>query len=128
MSLAPIPSRMLHDSVEFYVPVSQDRWQDKTYQVHTVDHVHLQADHTVLKSTNNEEIQLRGVLFVDGRRSSPQLDMQALQDAALAVGDTMRAKVYDASGQLLGDFAVLTVDGLPDVPATRIHHWELGVV
>jgi len=128
VSRSPIPSRVLHDSVDFYVPVSQDRWQNKTYRVYHVDHVHLQADDTVLKSTNNEEIQLKGILFVDARRSTPQLNLQELQAAALAAGDTMRAKIYNVSEELLGDFAVLSVDGLPDVPATRIHHWELGVV
>jgi hypothetical protein len=28
----------------------------------------------------------------------------------------------------IGDYAVLIVDDLPDVPATRRHHWELGLV
>lgn len=128
MSLAPIPSSMLHDSVDFYVPTSEDRWQAKVYQVYHVDHVHLQADHSTLKSTDNEEVQLKGILWVDARRSTPVRDLYALQQAALAVGDTMRAKVYDASGVLQGDFAVLTLDGLPDVPATRLHHWELSLI
>jgi hypothetical protein len=40
----------------------------------------------------------------------------------------MRAEVYDASGKLQGNYAVLIVNGLPDVPATRVHHWELSLV
>ena len=71
---------------------------------------------------------LCGVLFVDGKRSTPVLDYTALQQASLAAGDTMRVEVTDASGKLQGDFAVLIVDGVPDVPATGVHHWELGLV
>ena len=128
MSLSPIPSRMLHDSAKFYVVKTMDRYQEKTYDTYEVSHVHLQNDTDVIKGADNEEVQLKGVLFVDGRRSTPVLDYTALQQASLAAGDTMRVEVTDASGKLQGDFAVLIVDGVPDVPATSVHHWELGLV
>lgn len=128
MSLSPIPSRMLHDSAKFYVVKGIDRYQEKTYNMYEVTHVHLQNATDTIKSTDNEEVQLKGILFVDCRRSTPQLDLYALQQASLAAGDTMRVDVFDASGTLVGNFAVMTVDGAPDVPATRVHHWELSLV
>jgi len=128
MALRHIPERMLHDTATFYVVSGMDRYQEKTYDTYDVTHVHLQNDTSVIKSTDNEEVQLKGILFVDGRRSTPQLDYTTLQASSLAEGDTMRVVVTDASGRVAGDFAVMTVDGVPDVPATSVHHWELGLV
>jgi phage protein U len=128
VSLAPIPARMLHDTVVFSVPTGMDRYQNKTYDTYTVNHVHLQSESAISKGPDNTEVLLRGILFVDARRSTPVLDLYALQKQALEAGDTMRAVVTDASGAEIGDYAVLVVDDLPDVPATRRHHWELGLV
>lgn len=128
MSLAPIPARMLHDTVTFRVVTGMDRYQNKTYEEHTVRHVHFQGSNDTIKGASNTEVQLRGLLWVDERRSFPSLDLYALQEQSLLHGDTMRAVITDASGARLGDFAVLIVDDLPDVPATRRHHWELGLV
>ena len=128
MSLAPIPGRMLHDSVTLRVVTGMDRYQAKTYSEYTVGNVHLQASNEVRKSADNTEVQLRGILFVDARRSLPVLDLYALQQQSLAAGDTMRAVVHDAAGNEVGDYAVLIVNDLPDVPATQRHHWELELV
>lgn len=128
MSLSPIPSRMLHDSATFYVVKTIDRYQEKTYDEYEVSHVHLQNASDTIKGPNDTEVQLKGILFVDCRRSTPALDLYALQQTSLANGDTMRVEVKDASGTLVGNFAVMIVDGAPDVPATRTHHWELSLV
>lgn len=118
---------MLHDSAVFRVVTGMDRYQEKTYEEYTVQHVHLQSDTDVLKGPQDTEVQLRGWLFVDSRKSTPALDYTALQAQSLEAGAEMRVTVFDASGAEMGDFAVLIVDGLPDVPATRVHHWELGL-
>lgn len=128
MSLAPIPSRMLHDTAIFKVVTGMDRYQEKTYEEYTVSHVHLQSNSDTIKKANDTEVQLKGILFVDARRSMPVYDLNALQDESLKNGDTMRVTVLDASGNNAGDYAVLVVDSLPDVPATRVHHWELGLI
>lgn len=128
MGLAPIPSRMLHDKVTFYVVQYMDRYQNKVYADYTVEHVHLQSSNLVQKRANDTEVQLRGILFVDERRSTPKLDLYALQQQSLENGDTMRAVVFDASGEQVGDYTVLEVNDLPDVPATRRHHWELSLI
>lgn len=123
MSLAPIPSRMLHDTAKIHVVKSIDRWQVKQYDDYTVKNVHLQNDIDTIKGPDNTEVQIKGILFVDCRRSTPCLDLYALQQTSLKNGDTMRVEVEGA-----GDFAVLNVDGVPDVPATRVHHYELTLV
>lgn len=128
MGLAPIPSRMLHDTVIFYVVQYMDRYQNKVYADYTVNNVHLQSSNLTLKRANDTEVQLRGILFVDERRSTPKLDLYALQQQSLENGDTMRAVVFDASGEQVGDYTVIEVNDLPDVPATRRHHWELSLV
>ena len=126
--LAPIPARMLHDTVTFKVVKGMDRYQNKEYDEYTVNNVHLQSSNDVYKRANDTEVQLKGILFVDARRSTPALDLYALQQASLSNGDTMRAIVKDASGVEVGDYAVLVVDDLPNVPATTRHHWELGLI
>ena len=128
MSLAPIPARMLHDTVTFFVVKGMDRYQNKEYDEYTINNVHLQSDNLTIKKADDSEVQLKGILFVDGRRSLPEYDLNALQNQSLANGDTMRAKVYDANGTETGDFAVLDVNSLPDVPATRLHHYEITLI
>lgn len=128
MALSPIPSRMLHDTATFKVVNGMDRYQNKTYDEYTVNNVHLQSSNDVVKRANDTEVQLKGTLFVDARRSTPILDLYALQTESLLNGDTMRCIVNDASGNEVGDYAVLLVDDIPDVPATRRHHWELGLI
>ena len=126
--LAPIPSRMLHDTAIFKVCTGMDRYQNKTYEEYTVNNVHLQSSNDVKKGPNDTEVQLKGLLFVDARKSTPILDLYDLQKQSLKNGDTMRCIVKDASGNETGDYAVLIVDDLPDVPADRRHHWELSLI
>lgn len=128
MGLAPIPGSMLHDTAIFYVVDYMDRYQKKVYREITVKNVHLQSSNNVLKRANDTEVQLRGILFVDDRRSTPRIDLYALQKESLEKGDTMRVMVKDASGNEVGEYAVIEVDDLPDVPATRRHHWELSLI
>lgn len=128
MALAPIPARMLHDTAVFHVVTGMDRYQKKTYEDYTVSHVHLQSSNETRKTGTDEEVLLRGILFVDARKSTPVLDLYSLQNSSLSAGDTMRVTVYDASGTETGEYAVLAVEDLPDVPAIRRHHWELGLV
>lgn len=126
--LSPIPSSMLHDKAVFKVVTGMDRYQNKTYDEYTVNNVHIQSSNDVYKRANDTEVQLKGILFVDAKRSTPVLDLYALQKASLESGDTMRAVVYDSTGAEVGDYAVIVVDDLPNVPATGRHHWELGLI
>lgn len=126
--LRPIPERLLRDLVIIKVCTGVDAWQKPTWEPTTVNRVHIQNTSEVRKTTSNTEVVLRSILFIDGRRSTPALDYDALAAQSLASGRPMRAEVYNASGQKLGDYEVLTVDPVPDIPADRIHHIELGLV
>ena len=125
--LGRIPRRILSDTLTLCVPTGFDRYQKPTETTYTVTNVHLQASNDTRKTADNTEVVLRGVLFVDRYYSQPQLDYEALQEAAQQAGGVMRATVAGRRGASMGPFTVLTVDGLPDDEG-NLHHWELGLV
>ena len=105
-----------------------DSWQNPVWQEYSVKNVHLQNTNEVKKTKENTEVVLRSVLFIDGRLSQPVLDYDTLAEKSQKAGKPLRCEVYNAQGQKYGEYEVLTVDPCPDVPATRIHHIELGLV
>lgn len=125
--LSPIPSVMLKDSAVFHVPVSLDDYQKPIYEDYEVHHVHIQNSNEVRQSAQNEQVVLRAILFVDGRKSTPVYDYMALAEAAEAVGSPITVTVTEASGNH-AEYTVTVVDAVPDVPANRTHHTELGLV
>lgn len=126
--LRPIPSRLLRDLVTIKVCTGMDAWQNPDWDDYIVSNVHLQNSNEVRKSKDNTEVVLRAILFIDSVRSVPALDYGSLMDQSEAAGKPMRCIVQDASGNISGDFEVILVDLVPDVPANRIHHVELGLV
>lgn len=126
--LRPIPKWLLRDLVTIKVCTGIDAWQKPTWQEYTVSNVHLQNTNEVKKTRDNTEVVLRSILFIDSTRSTPQLDYAALVEQSEAAGKPMRAIVTNAAGVVAGDFEVLTVDLVPDVPSDRVHHIELGMV
>lgn len=126
--LRPIPSQLLRDSMTLNVCTGVDAWQKPTWQPYEVQNVHIQKTNETKKTADNTEVVLRAVIFVDTVRSTPALNYEALCRQSQAAGKPMRATVQDANGNDLGDFEILTVDPVPDVPDTRVHHIELGCV
>lgn len=126
--LRPIPKWLLRDLVTIKVCTGMDAWQKPTWQEYTVSNVHLQNTNEVKKTRDNTEVVLRSILFIDSTRSTPQLDYAALVEQSESAGKPMRAIVTNAAGVAAGDFEVLTVDLVPDVPSDRVHHIELGMV
>ena len=105
-----------------------DAWQSPTWQAYPVQNVHIQNTNETKKTADNTEVVLRAVIFVDTVRSTPALNYEALCRQSQAAGKPMRATVQDANGNSLGGYQILTVDPVPDVPDTRVHHIELGCV
>ena len=64
---------------------------------------------------------------MDGRKSTPVKDYLALQAQAQEVGASITVDITDSQGNTI-HYTVETVDALPDVPATRVHHTEIGLV
>lgn len=126
--LGPIPQSLLVDSVTIKVCNSVDVWQNPTWNEYQVSNVHLQDTNEVRKTKENTEVLLRSILFIDAQNSTPKLDYRALASQSEASGKPMRAIVSSANGTVTGDFEVLVVDVIPNVPATGVHHVELGMV
>ena len=126
--LRPIPQQLLRDMVTIKVCTGVDDWQKPTWQEYSVSNVHLQNTNEVKKTKDNTEVVLRSVLFIDTNRSTPRIDYDSLVKQSESAGKPMRAIVFSASGTEYGDFEVLTVDPVPDVPSNKIHHIELGLV
>ncbi|MBQ1571747.1 MAG: hypothetical protein IIZ78_11520 [Clostridiales bacterium] len=124
--LAPIPSVMLKDKAILHVPVSMDEYQKPVCQDFEINHVHIQNSNQIKQTSQNEQVVLRAILFVDGRKSTPHYDYMSLMAAAEAVGTPMTATVIEASGNR-AEYTVDYVDAVPDVPANRTHHIEIGL-
>ena len=105
-----------------------NEWQKPIWQTYSVQNVHIQNTNETKKTADNTEVVLRAVIFVDTVRSIPALDYEALCQQSQTAGKPMRAIVQSFQGQTLGNFEILTIDPVPDVPDTRIHHIELGCV
>lgn len=125
--LAPIPSVLLTSKAVFHLPVSMDDYQKPVYEDIEVSHVHIQNGNQLKPSAQNEQYTLKAILFVDGRRSTPNLDYMSLMAASEAVGAAMTVRVIEPSG-VEANYTIEYVDALPDVPATRTHHYEIGLV
>ena len=129
MGLAPIPSSMLRETAHFYIPNGMDRYQHMRDTQHvSVSNVHLQKSVDVIKGPDNTEIQLRGILFIDVRKSEPAEDWGQTLQTAMAVGGDLSVRVEGPGYINHGTFSVLDVIDVPDVPADRTHHWEILLV
>ena len=126
--LRPIPQSLLGDMMTLKVCIGMDVWQKPSWQDYTVQNVHIQNTNEVKKTKENTEVVLRSILFIDSRRSTPSLDNDSLAEQSQKAGKPLRCVVFNSRGQKYGEYEVLTVDPVPDVPATRIHHIELGLV
>lgn len=119
--LPPIPSRILRSTAIVEVCNGTDRYQEQQFTTYTVNNVHLQPTDRIIKSVSNTDQQLSGVLFVDARKSKPDLEWRALLQAAHDLGGDMYITVR---GQR---YTVQNVDELRD-DTDKLHHWEIGVI
>lgn len=119
--LPPIPERILRSTATVKVCNSVDEYQNQTYDEYTVNHVHIQPEERIIKTVDNTQIQLTGILYVDLRHSFPALDWRKLLEQAHKKGGDMRVIIRDV------EYTVMSADGLRDNTDT-LHHWEIGVV
>lgn len=119
--LPPIPSRILRTTATVHVATGTDVYQNQTYTEYTVRHVHLQPTADIRKTTTNTDLQLKAVLFVDARHSTPALQWDALFEQAHAIGGDMRVTVRGVT------YTVMACDALRD-DTDIFHHWEIQLV
>ena len=116
-----IPSQMVKDFITLKVPTGVDEWNNATYAEYSQGRVHMQGANKIVKNKENTEVQLKSILFVDLRKSTPFLDWAALQRQAELAGHEMRV----THGQT--EYTVLEVDDVPD-PYGQLHHYEVGLI
>ena len=126
--LRPTPKPLLGDMMVLKVCTGVDDWENPTFKEIRVSNVHLQNIRSLTKSKDNTEILLTSTVFIDTKYSKPNLDYESLQMLSEQNGSQMRTVVYNSKGKALGDYAVVTVDPVPDYPDNKIHHIELGLI
>lgn len=119
--LKPIPARILRTTATVSVCSGVDMYQNQTYTTTTVKRTHLQPTNEVRKTTDNTEVVLRSILFVDAQLSQPFLDWEAQLKAAHDVGGDMRVTVRGV------EYTVMVVDALRD-DTDKLHHFEVALV
>lgn len=120
-SLPPIPSKILKTSATLKVVSGVDFYQNQTYTEYTLKRVHLQPTNQIVKTTDNTNSNLRAILFVDARISTPFLDWLTLLQTAHDNKGDMRVIVRGV------EYTVESVDELRD-DTDNLHHWEVGLI
>lgn len=133
MGLAPIPASLCKHKATFkvYAPTSdvQKRYQEFGYQpLQEMENVHVQLHTTILKGLDNTEVQLKGTIFIDPTRTEGANYLPRMQRQSLLNGKPMRVMISAPGDIAVGDYEVLEIDALPDVPSDRIHHYEVLLV
>ena len=118
--LKPIPAKILKSAATVKVCNGVDRYQNQTYTEYALKRVHLQPTNEIRKTQDNTEINLRSILFVDARISTPHLDWCALLQTAHTIPGDVRVVVRGV------EYTVISVDELRDDTDT-LHHWEISL-
>ncbi|MHB1152094.1 MAG: putative minor capsid protein [Eubacteriales bacterium] len=119
--LKPIPARILKHSAILKKCTGTDAWEKPTYADYTLSRVCIQPSNKTVKSKDNTDITLSGLMFYDCRLSSPRnLDLKALKNQADAAGGDMLL-VFGSE-----TFTVETVETLYD-DVGSYHHTEVGL-
>lgn len=118
--LKPIPSKILKTAATVKVCSGVDRYQNQTYTEYALKRVHLQPTNEIRKTQDNTEINLRSILFVDARTSTPHLDWCALLQTAHTNFGDIRVVIRGV------EYTVISVDELRDDTDT-LHHWEIAL-
>lgn len=118
--LRPIPERILRSTATVEVCSGVDTYQAQTFTTYTVSKVHLQPTAAIRKSASNTDQQLRSILFVDARISTPFLDWTALLEGAHALGGDVYVTVRGVK------YTVMAVDELRD-DTDMLHHYEVSL-
>lgn len=118
--LPPIPAKILRSAATVTVCTGTDMYQNQMYDTYTVKRVHLQPTAEIRKTVTNTDQQLRSILFVDAKRSTPALDWDALLRSAHEARGDMRVTVRGV------EYTALAVDALRD-SSDRLHHWEIAL-
>ena len=128
MAIQRFPRRIFRDTLILSVPGSFDRYQaPQEIGIYTIANVHVQSDNETVKTGDNTEVRLKGKCWVYPVYSTPNLDLEALQESAQAAGGVMTCKVVNKAGRTSGPYTVLTVNSYPD-DEDNLHHYMLELI
>lgn len=119
--MRPMPKSVLKSTATVSWCTETDVYQNQTMASETVYNVHLQPTSAIVKTKDNTECQLRSVMFVDAKLSSPSLNWEKILADAHSLGGDVRVTVRDVT------YTLMTVDALRG-KTDELHHWELGLV
>jgi hypothetical protein len=110
----PIPKSMLiHSATQKYGIPTDDGWGNKTWpSSRTLSRVRFEPSTKLALTKENQQVQLRAVMFFDCRNSAPLT-------AAFAVGD----RIQQTGGE---EYSIASIEPLSD--NRNLHHFEIGLV
>ena len=115
--LAPIPGRILRHAIQFRECTGVDVYQSPKYVAHDVYRVAVQPTVEVHKTRDNTDVNLKGICYIDARRSTAANPVKWMEDSERA-GHS--AKLDFA----MQEYTVSGVETLYD-DTGHIHHWEV---
>jgi len=120
--LKPIPARILKHSATLKVAKTVDSWKKVTaYTDYALLRVCIQPSNKTIKTKDNTDVTLNGLMFYDCRLSSPRdLDIKTLKNQSDAAGGDMLLAFGSET------FTVQIVDTIYD-DVGRYHHTEVGL-
>ena len=118
--LKTIPKKILTHSAILKVLTATDRWGSPTYQSYNLSKVHFQNVHTVVKTSDDRQYNLTGLLFYDCRISQPSLDWESLFGSSALANGQMKVEYL---GKV---YTVYAIDLLPDDEG-KLHHVEVSL-
>ena len=119
--LRPIPAKIMRSTATVKACTGLDRYQNQTYAEYSVTKVHIQPTNEIRKTADNTDCNLRSILFVDKKHSTPTLDWWSLFNTAHQVGGDVKVIIRGV------EYTVFTVDELRD-DTDCFHHWEIGLM
>ena len=119
--LRPIPAKIMRSTATVKACTALDKYQNQTYTEYTVRNVHIQPTNEIRKTADNTEQNLRSILFVDKKHSTPTLDWWGLFNTAHAMGGDVKVIVRGV------EYTVFGVDELRD-DTDLFHHWEISLL
>lgn len=120
--LKPIPARILKHSATLKKCTGTDAWNKPTYTDYSLSRVCIQPSNRTIKSKDNTDITLSGLMFYDCWNSSPRnLDIKLYKNQSDVAGGDLLV-VFGSE-----TFTVQTVETLYD-DAGLYHHTEVGLI
>ena len=127
MVFPPLPACLLRDTARIDACAGVDLYGDERIETYVLSRVLLQAGRgdrrmgrDVARGTRATDLSASAVLFVDGRRSRPYVDLTEVFYRSHQLGGGMRVIVGDMK------YSAVSCEAFGDGRG-GVHHWEIGL-